>query len=161
MSHGQPSYNPLVEDLAREVIAEVAPEELDLFDELSQEYRANPQPPSQSGKALDDALGFGLGDVLIASTPAANAMIGVVVAFAGQIIISYAQDKGKDFVEETLKSLFKRGKKPTEPPPVQFSQDQLRQMRDAAESEARRFGLSEHEAQAMADALFRRMVLGQ
>ncbi len=158
-----PEGRALVEEVSRDVIAEVAPEELDLFDQLSDEYYANPTPPDLSQRAGDDALGFGLNELLIANTPAANAMITVVLGFAIQIISKAAGDESSDFVRARVKALFKRkgSAQPSQPAPVQFSTEQLRQMRAAAEAEAQRFGLDAADAGHMADALFRRMALGE
>src|SRR5262245_32214717 len=107
-----PTDRALVAELAQEIIADVAPEELDLFDDLSAEYFANPKPPDMSSKSGDDALGFGIGDMLIASTPAAAAMVSVVVAFATQVIVQAASDEASDTIRERVKALFQRGKGP-------------------------------------------------
>jgi hypothetical protein len=154
-----PEGRALIEDISRAVISEVAPEELDLFDQLSEEYYADPTPPDLTQNASDDALGFGLGDLLIASTPASNAMITVVLTFAIQILMQAAGDEGSDFVRDRVRALF--GRKGQAEPPPHFNRDELRHMRAAAESEAQRFGLSAEEAGHMADALFRRMALGE
>jgi hypothetical protein len=148
----------LIEELSQQVISEVAPEELDIFDDLSAEYFADPTPPDLNAQESDDALGFGLNEVLIAATPAANAMIGIVLAFAIQTVIQAAGDETSDFVRGRIKALFGKGAKQEAP---RFSQDQLRHMRQIAEAEAKRFGLDDQAAAAMADSLFRRMVLGE
>jgi len=154
-----PEGRALVEGLSREVIGEVAPEELDLFDQLSDEYYVDPAPPDLTQQGGDEALGFGLGELLIASTPASNAMITVVLTFVIQILMQAAGDEGSDFVRNKIRALF--GRKGEAEPPPHFNRDELRHMRAAAEAEAQRFGLSAEEAGHMADALFRRMALGE
>ena len=95
------------------------------------------------------------------STPAATAMASVAVAFATDVLIKAASDATSDTIKDRLKALFRRKKDaPGTPAPVTFTRDQMVQMRAAAEAEARRFGLSDSDAQAMADAMFRHMVLG-
>jgi hypothetical protein len=96
---------------------------------------------------------------MIASTPGATEMVSVAVTFAAQLLISAATDEGSELIRDRIRGIF-RGKKTTPAQAPAFTQEQLKQMRAASEAEALKFGLTEAEARAMADALFRRMVLG-
>lgn len=183
------SSNPLedrefVADLTKEIVAEVAPEELDIFDSLLQEYYENPQPPDASAGASDDPLGFGLGETLIAVTPAATAMVYAVTSYILEAAVSQFKDEGAEFARNMVKKLFqerrkkkKTGKEPgakepgeaaeaaekapdaavSAPPPL--TQEQLKHAHEVAIAEARRFGMNEAQALVMADALLRGLVL--
>ena len=53
-----PEDRAFVAELSRDVIAEVAPEEIALFDQLVAEYYADPTAPDRAAQADDDALGL-------------------------------------------------------------------------------------------------------
>ncbi len=155
-----PGDRALLDDLAREVVGEVAPEELDLFDQLADEYHANPAPPDLTQPAGDDALGFGLGGALIAATPAVAAAASVVLGLVMQIGFAIVSDEASDQVRQRLRALLRRDRTaPTAAPTL--DREQLRQIRQAALNEALRFGMAQDEAGRIADALLRRLALGE
>ena len=160
MDNNASQNRELVAALSMDIVAEVAPEELDLFDDLVDEYYEDPSPPDMSASARDSALGFGLGGALAAATPAATAMVSAVLGLVVQVATQAFQDESSDFIRDKVKSLF-GGKKveTTTDAPIPLTQDQLRRMREAALAEAQKFGMSGDEAERMADALFRRMAV--
>lgn len=84
-----------VKTLAKDIVAEVTPEELLLFDELVQEYFDDPTPPDLSTRGSDDPLGMDLGE-LLAETPAIMAMVMSWLAF----LSTYTQKKQGDVAEQ-------------------------------------------------------------
>lgn len=59
-----------VQEISKSLVIQIAPEELDLFDELVEEYFQDPTPPNVSSSTPDDPLGFGSAETLVAITPA-------------------------------------------------------------------------------------------
>jgi hypothetical protein len=154
----------LIMELSKEVIAEVAPEELDLFDQLVEEYYDDPTPPDLAAQADDDALGFGLGGVLAASTPAATAMATAVLGLAVQMVVQAFQDESSDFIRGRVKALFNKSdgkEKPGGEEALSFSREQLKKAREIALQEAMKYGIDQDEAGRMADAMLMLMTLGE
>src|SRR5690606_21820060 len=62
-------------ELTKMIIAEQAPDEAPLVDELVAIYFDNPAPPKQADSARDDPMGSGLSETLIAFSPVIAAML--------------------------------------------------------------------------------------
>lgn len=62
------------ESIAQLIVAQVAPAELPVFDDLAALYFADPTPPDFSTTPYPDPLSMGLGELLVAVTPAATAV---------------------------------------------------------------------------------------
>lgn len=67
------------------IVAHLAPEELPLFDDLVEDYFEDPTPPKLSQEDIDDPLGAGFSEFLIATTTAACAMTHTALAYAQQV----------------------------------------------------------------------------
>lgn len=141
----------LVEELSRGMVAKIAPEEVDLFDELMQEYFENPEPPDPTATASEEKLGFGLGGVLVAVTPAAAAVVGKVLEYLVKEIIKTVNEEAPKIVMERLKVLFFPKEKDGGALPL--TTDQLKQIHDLAYEQALVFGVAVNQAQVMAKAM--------
>jgi hypothetical protein len=141
-----------IAELSKDVVSQVAPEELDLFDDLVQEYFDDPTPPDPEEAASDDALGFGLGGALFATTPAVAAMANVVLGFLLTEVINIARDQAGGMAVEKLKVYFlSRRESSTDSPPL--TTEQLAKVKQLASDQAKAFGMDDDEAKKMADAL--------
>lgn len=77
--------NSFAESIAQLIVAQVAPAELPIFDDLAALYFADPTPPDFSTTPYPDPLSMGLGELLVAVTPAATAVaIYALASFAKQ-----------------------------------------------------------------------------
>lgn len=77
--------NSFAESIAQLIVAQVAPAELPIFDDLAALYFADPTPPDLSTTSYPDPLSMGLGELLVAVTPAATAVaIYALASFAKQ-----------------------------------------------------------------------------
>ena len=150
----------LVQELSRQVVSETAPEELDLFDEMLQDYFVSPQPPAPSTVAGDDQLGFGIAGLLVAATPAAAAMVGAVLNFLVAEVVKAAKDESSTLIKQKIQALFSTqksgpgssaGKTHPEVPPL--TPDQLKKVRQLAQQQAQKFGIDAAQAANMANAL--------
>jgi hypothetical protein len=141
-----------IAEVSKNVVSQVAPEELDLFDDLVQEYFDDPTPPDPEEAASDDALGFGLGGALVAATPAVAAMANVVLGFLLTEVINIAKDQAGGMAVEKLRAHFStRGESGTGSPPL--TTEQLVKVKQLASDQAKAFGMDDDEARKMADAL--------
>ncbi len=128
-------------DLARRLVGEVAPEELDLFEELAAE------PVQAQARMRDDPLASGLGELVVAMTPYAVHAASVVLGFLFAKLGEAAVDLAKDLAKERLRAILFAGAS-TAPRP-----DLLAQVRNVALTEARSAGLDDRQAGALADAM--------
>lgn len=170
----------LIFELAQDIVSEIAEDELPIFENLFEEYESNPEPPDLAAVAGDDPLSSGLGETLIAVSPAAIAMVSM--AFS-HILEAAVSELGASFSREWVERLFKRKNRKEisttsreevagdtadkdqaaapEPvsPSLALTRDQLEEVHSLACEEAKRFGMSDIQAHGMADALLRGLVL--
>jgi hypothetical protein len=155
----------LVVEVAREVVGDVAPEELALLGPMSAAYFTDPDR-ALSGRTLDDEpLGFGVpvdGQLL---TPIVLAVLTQVLAFLVTEVRKSVQAEAPDLIHEHVKRLFKKlrpadaeaeaaaasGGKPATPPPL--SSQQLARVREIALARARQLGLTGSKAELLADSV--------
>lgn len=138
----------LITDLSKQMVTQVAPEELDLFDELIEEYFDDPSPPDLSESDDDDALGFGLSGVVVAVTPAAAAAASSVLGYILSEVLKSAQEESAAVLANKVRKLFNPKDKAEA-----LTTEQLRQVRRLALSQAKIFGMEAGQARSMADAL--------
>lgn len=149
----------LIQEISKDIVGEVAPEEMDMFDELVEEYFQNPTPPDLSAKPKDDPLGFGLGEVLVAVTPAAAAMVNEVIKYLMNETITAAKDESAEMVKKKVKKLFNPEKKDDKPAKKEegevrpLNKEQLEQVKKLARKQATKFGIGPDKAEKMANAL--------
>lgn len=137
----------LITEVTKGVVAQTAPEELELFDEMTEQYFQDPTPPKQSDSQGDDALAFGLEYTIIAVTPAVTAMVSVVLSFLLQEVVKATREESTALIKQKLKELFNWNT------PAPLSKKQLEQVKARAADEGVKFGLSAEQAKNMADAL--------
>ena len=144
-----------IKEISLDVVTQVAPEELDLFDELVQEYFEDPSPPDLSATVSDDPLGFGLAETLVAVTPAATALVSVVLSYLLTEVIKATQEEGAAVLKRKIKKLFNPDSQEASP----LTQPQLEQIKKLARKQAIQFGLNSKQAEQMAAALIGSLAL--
>ena len=148
-----------IQEVAKSMVVQIAPEELDLFDELVEEYLQDPTPPDVSSAPPDDPLGFGLAETVVAVTPAAMAVVNIVLNHLMTESVKAAQEESSEVIKKKIKALFNpkkigdepAGKAETELPPL--SKEQMEQVRKLARKQAIAFGIAPAKASKMVDAL--------
>lgn len=156
---GTPEDRQLVTQLSKKIVEQTAPEEADLFDEMVGEYFADPSPPDLSATHSDDPLGFGLGELLVAVTPAAAAVASAAVGFIVSTLTRAAQDGGAEQVRTRLKQVLGGTKEAASSKPA-LTPDQLEELRKVARETANRYGMEEAQAEAMTNAMLVALMLG-
>jgi len=138
----------IVQDLSKKLVSQLAPEELEMFDELYEEYRANPAPPADTDN--DDPLGFGVTEIMAAITPAAGAAASATVSYLASEVIKSAKDESAVVIQDKIKALFNPEKKKPEADPPPLSKEALEQIKKLAVKSARAQGLSPKKAEQIA-----------
>jgi hypothetical protein len=98
-----PEGRKLAEEISRNiVVAQVAPEELDLFDELAEEYYKNPEGNTEG----DGELGFGDASWLTTITPIAIPIVMSVLGILGNEIVKNIGGQVAGSLVTTVKGYF-------------------------------------------------------
>ena len=144
--------NQLIEDIAREVVATTAPEELPLFRATSAAYFQHPDRVLKEQQSKDEMLGFGVVEVVTLLTPyvfpIVTAVIKAIIAEVQKSMVT----ESTSLTSEVVKRLFKKIQ-PDEKTPVQLTDAQLARVVEAANIEASRLKLPDDTAHLLADAL--------
>ena len=173
-----PAARTLIADFSRAVVLETAPEELDLFDELIEDYFSSPLPARPSpgegpGGEADDPLGFGLSETIAAVTPAAAAMASAVLGYLLTETVKATREESAAALKKKIKALFNPERQPGGKPepakpeanlplpagpkpdedPAPLTVEQLQQVKRLARKQAVQFGLEPDLADKMAIAL--------
>lgn len=154
-----PEGRKLIQELSKGIVAETAPEEMDLFDELVTEYFQNPTPPDLSAKPKEDPLGFGLNELLIVVTPAAAEIVRSVLNHLMTETMEAAKDESAEMVKKKVKKLFNPENKNEKPAKKDdgevrpLNKEQLEQVKKLARKQAIKFGIGPDKAEKMANAL--------
>lgn len=145
-------------EISKDVVSQVAPEEMDLFDELLQQYFENLQPPPQS-PPIDDPLGSGLAEIMVAATPAAAAMASAVLGFIVGEVIKVTKEESASLIRKKIHDLFDPKESSEGSPPL--TKEQLELVKKLARKQASRFGFTADKAEMMANALIGALTLAK
>jgi hypothetical protein len=152
----------LIADVAREIVADIAPDELDLFDVSAEAYLDNPDQAAAT--AGDEMLGFGGGAELEMMTPVVLSITSGVVAFLVNSALTTAKAEGQAVVQEQVRQLFRRFRPRTPAAttgPSPLSPKQLAQVRQVALDVATRMQVAPEQARLLADATVGQLVLAR
>ena len=147
------AQNQLIANIARDLVAQTAPQELPLFQATSEAYFKNPNKllKGQSGK--DEMLGFGVVEVV--STVMASPIILDIVSEAVKLIAEEAKDAG------FFKRLFGKSRSAEEEAkgPRPLTRELMEQIHQVAFEKARQYKLSEAQAAQLADSLVAKLAM--
>lgn len=148
------SHDDLVIYLSRDLVGNIAPDELLLFEPLVAAYQRDPDGMQDNGKR-DDMLGFGTGEIAVLLTPVVLTIMHSVLPLLIEVVQKTVKEHGSTALAEAIKSLFTHYRSITSskslPPPL--TADQLRQVRHTAMQKARQRGLEDVQATSLADAI--------
>lgn len=149
----------LIREISKDVVSRIAPEEMDLFEELIQQYFENPNPPPPSPQFEDDPLGSGLAEIMVAATPAAAAMASAVLGYILNEVITATKEETAGLIRGKIRALFSSKGQPEDSPPL--TQEQLELVKKLARKQASRFGFTANKAEMMANALIGALTLAK
>lgn len=129
-----------IEDVSKQLVGDVAPEELEFFDELAKEEKKS---TVSSG---DEELGFGLSGALEFVTPATISVVTAVFTFLGSEILKASGKEVAGAIVSSLKSYFFG-------PSNAFNAEQLARVGEIAEKTAKQKGLNEKTAKKLTESL--------
>jgi len=160
-----PAEQEIISELAREQVAQLAPDELPLFRPTSEAYFKDPTKTLKTQSGGDEVLGFGAQAALTFLTPIALAVVTEVVTFLVAEIGKSIKEEGRVAVGQIVKNLFKRFRPSNSPASPAASSSprlnaaQLTQVRKVAYDKARSLNLPEARAALLADSLVGSLVV--
>jgi hypothetical protein len=132
-----------VTEISRTVVAQTAPQELEIFDLMVENYFHDPKPPDFSKRTRDGALASDLGTMIVALTPAATAMASTVLAYLfSEMIKGVGTGVSEAFKVKVRDWLLDQKNTP-----------EMERIKQAAENKAKEYGVPEAKAKEMAEAL--------
>lgn len=146
--------NQLIADLARDIVAKTAPQELPLFRATSAAYFKNPDKVLKSQAGKDEVLGFGVGEAVVMLTPSVLIIVNQVVAFVTSEVQKSVAEESSNMLSDLVKQMFKKFRPEREqnaPPPL--TPTQLANVHKLAYEEANRLALSDAQAKLLADSI--------
>jgi hypothetical protein len=153
--------NQLVADLARDIVAQTAPQELPLFRATSAAYFKNPDKVLKSRGGKDEILGFGAGEAVLMLTPSVLFIVNQVVTFVIAEVQKAVAEESSNLLDDLVKKMFKKFRPAHEqnaPPPL--TPTQLANVHQLAYEEASRLALSDAQAKLLADSIVGSLAIG-
>lgn len=153
------SNNTLVVDIARDVIAEIAPQEIPIFPAATEAYFAKPAEALKQLRSKDSVLGFGMDSLAIVLTPAVLHILSKVFEFLTDIAKKAVEGGLSAEIGEVIKAMFKKSL-PAEPTfPSVLTKEQIGIIHSNVLLAARKLRLPTGRAHALADAVTAQFVL--
>ena len=153
MWNDTPESRALVTEVSKEIVSEIAPEELEMADELLDDYYADPEV--HEGK--DDSLEFG-SEFLAASTPVVAMALHALFGFIVSEVWASAQKEGATMIAQKMKVLLNPAKEQPEPA-LGLTQEQLEKAKKLIKKEAQRGGMNPKKAEDLALKIVARIAL--
>jgi uncharacterized protein YneF (UPF0154 family) len=151
----------LISDLARDLVAQIAPQEIPLFRAQSEAYFKDPAKALKGETGKDGMLGFGAGEAASFLTPIILAVVvGTIKYITEEVKKSAATDNPKetaDIVKEMFKKFRRPEKSKVEPTPT-LTPEHLQEIHQKVIIQAGQLKLSESRSKQLADALISSLV---
>ncbi len=147
------SEQQLITDLSRELVIQIAPEELPLFRAHAAAYFQDPAKAGNNQQTKDEMLGFGTGEVVMLVTPLVLAVTNEVVQFIAAEIKKTTKEESASLIAEMVKSLFKKFRPEAKRKAPPLTPAQLAAVREAVLGQTRLLKLSESRSNLLADAI--------
>jgi hypothetical protein len=144
--------SPVVSDLARQVVAQAAPQELPLFRATSEAYFENPGLMIEQRQA-DDMLGFGPAAAVAFLTPLILRIATDVVEFLFTQVSNAFQAEASEAIAGRVHKLLHGSEGSGGDDTPALTREQLTHVRELALAKARELKLPEDEASLLADSV--------
>lgn len=156
MSEKDTEIRETIKEISYDIINNIAPEETDMFDEISEAYFSDPSV-FEKKKSGDDPIGFGIESMTDMLSPAALSVVTTVVTYIAAEAFGAAKGALTDELKSRIKTLF--NKKTEKKDAASFTQEQLKEIHDKAFNRGIELRLSEEQSENLANALIASMVL--
>jgi hypothetical protein len=157
------SQNQFVVMMARDLVSELAPQEIPLFRANSEAYFKDPQKMLEGKTGKDEMLGFGTGEAISLLTPVILSVSVEVVKFVTEEVKKSLKTESASVINDVVKSMFKKYRPPEapagQPASPALTAQQLQEIHKLTLLKARQLNLQESQARQLADALVSGLVV--
>jgi hypothetical protein len=155
------AYKELITDIAHDLIAQIAPQELPLFRPTSEAYLRNLGQGFTPRHATDDMLGFGLDTAITFLTPVVLAVATEAVKFLAEKVKESVKEASGELVTKFVKELFNRIPPAGEDKstPLVLSQEELVQLRQLMVETAKHLRLPKEKTGLLVNAIMGRLAV--
>ena len=151
----------LVTEVARDVLSEIAPEEMPIFPAARRAYFADPAAAVRQLHAKDSVLGFGMEALAVAATPAVLAILSEVFGFLTRVAAKAVEDGLSQEIPQLIKAMFKKFHSSAPDVPSVLTREQMGQIHSNVLLAAKKLRLPAEKAQSLADAVTAQLVLAK
>jgi hypothetical protein len=150
----------LVSEVARDVLSDIAPQEMPIFAAASRAYFADPAAALQQFRSKDDVLGFGMEAVTVLVTPAVLLVVSEVLEFLTRVAAKATEDGLAKEIPEIIKAMFRKfhSSEPDVMPSV-LTKEHMALIHENVLLAAKRLHLPAAKAQSLANAVTAQLVL--
>ena len=148
----------LVSDIARDVLAELAPQEMPIFEAASRAYFADPAAALKQSRSKDSALGFGVESVVFL-TPVVLQVLSEVCEFLRQVAGKAVEAGLAEEIPQIIKKMFRKLHSAEPDSPSVLSREQIALIHGNVLAAAKRLRMPAEKARSLADAVTSRLVL--
>lgn len=148
--------NQLIADVARDIIAQTAPQELPLFRATSAAYFKHPDKVLKDQTSKDEMLGFGPDEAVALLTPYVLLVMTEAVTFIVNEVKKSVTDESAAVISDLVKKQFKRFRskeKKEQHEVVLLTPEQIEQVHKQVYEKAHQLKLSDDKAGLLADAV--------
>jgi hypothetical protein len=149
----------LVTDVARDVLSQIAPDELPIFPAASRAYAADPAAALRGLGARDEVLGFGIEALAAAATPVVLMGVAEVCQFLTGLDAEARADGRTEAIAEVVRALFNRFRPSATSIPSVLSREHIATIHGNVLLAAQRLRLPQDKARALANAVTAQLVL--
>lgn len=149
----------LVTDVARDVLSEIAPEEMPIFAAASRAYFADPAAARQQLRSRDNVLGFGVEALTVVVTPAVLLILSEVFDFLTGVAAKATEEGLTKEIPQIIKAMFRKFHSSEPDIPSVLTREQIGLIHSNVLLAAKKLRLPAEKAQSLANAVTAQLVL--
>lgn len=155
-----PDTRMLLCDVARDIVADIAPQELPIFPAVSSAWLADPDGAIRRRRRGEAALGFGLEAIFTAATVGVLFVLTAVIKALAEAAVKAVAEGLEREATAFVKAMFKRFRQPGQAPlPRNVIEAQLATVRATVVSAGREMHLPEDQIEVLVKAVTAQLVV--
>jgi len=148
-----------VGDIARDVLSEIAPQEIPIFAATSRAYFANPEAALQHLRSKDNVLGFGTDVAGLLFTPAVLLVLSETFQYLLRVATSATADGLAKEIPELIKAMFKKFQSSQPDTPSVLTREHIASIHGNILVSAKTLRIPAEKARSLANAVTAQLVL--
>jgi hypothetical protein len=151
----------LVTEVARDVLSEIAPQEIPILAAASRAYFANPAAALRQASSKDNVLGFGIEAAAVVVTPAVLFVMSEVLDSLTRVAKKAIEEGLTEEIPQVIKAMFRKFHSSAPAVPSVLTKEQLALIHGNVQLAAKKLRLSTDQARSLANAVTAQLVLAK